>query len=262
MSVEWHLGTMGFGYKQWLGSFYPAGMAAKSYLSHYSQRFDAVEIDSTFYGIPRETQLTKWYHATPAEFKFCLKTPRLITHELPLHESITHMLTFLDVLPALQEKLGVILIQFGPEFTVQYRDHLAGFLAQLPSNFRYAVEFRHRSWVDEETAVLLSKFNICWVTADYIHLPKQIVKTSDFLYFRFIGPHGQYATKDKELVDKTPELKAWYEQIEVHLGELTAVYGFFNNDYSGHSPATCNRFRKIVGLPESEIRALQQGRLF
>lgn len=262
MSLNWHLGTMGFGYKQWVGAFYPAGLAAKNFLSHYSQHFDSVEIDSTFYGIPRVEQLKKWHQSTPAKFTFCLKTPRLITHELPLEQAVEPMHSFLEVVPALREKLGPILIQFAPNFTAQSRPYLDQFLSQLPTTHRYAVEFRHPSWVGEETAVMLKKHNICWVTADYIHLPHEIIRTTDFLYLRFIGPHGQYATKDKELVDLTPKLKTWHEKINAHAQAISSVYGYFNNDYSGHSPATCNRFKRLAGLEETEIRPLQQGRLF
>ncbi|MEM7334537.1 MAG: DUF72 domain-containing protein [Chloroflexota bacterium] len=262
MTLKWHLGTMGFGYKQWIGPFYPAGMNARSFLSYYGQHFDAVEIDSTFYGTPRAEQLQKWANSTPKQFKFCLKTPRQITHEQPLPISIDEMLVFLERVQLLKDKLGAILIQFGPDFTVQYQEELDHFLSQLPKTIRYAVEFRHRSWAVEETAVLLQKHNACFVSADYIHLPKEIVQTTDFLYCRFIGPHGQYATKDKELVDLTPALNQWHQKMTPYFDKVSNIFGFFNNDFSGHSPTTCNRFRKIVGLSEQEIRPLQQGRLF
>ncbi|MCA9947889.1 MAG: DUF72 domain-containing protein, partial [Anaerolineales bacterium] len=122
--------------------------------------------------------------------------------------------------------------------------------------------FRHESWVRPEVAELLRPFNICLTATDYIHLPKTITPTANFLYLRFIGPHGQYATKDKELVDKTADLQAWYAQIEPLLPQFENIFGFFNNDYSGFSPKTCNRFKEIVGVEGKEIRPLQQGRLF
>lgn len=262
MTTKYHLGTMGFGYKQWVGSFYPAGMSNKHFLRHYSQFFDAVEIDSTFYGTPRVAQVERWGQMTPPDFRFCLKTPRQITHDAPLTHGITAMQQFVTVASVLGDKLGPILIQFGPEFTAVYHDDLARFLAELPTNYRYAVEFRNTSWISPETASLLVQHQVAWVAADYIHLPHEIVRTTDFLYMRFIGPHGRFATKDKELIDQTPALAQWHAQIKAQEPPFTAVYGFFNNDYSGHSPATCNRFRRMVGLEEREIRPLQQGRLF
>ena len=253
---------MGFGYKQWVGPFYPAGMQARSYLSHYSQFFDAVEIDSTFYGTPTPDKVKRWAASTPPNFTFCLKTPRAITHDAPLTRGVAAMESFINVASLLGDKLGPILIQFGPEYTAVYANEVETFLKQLPTDKRFVIEFRHRSWAKEETAILLQTYNVCWVAADYIYLPKVITRTTDFIYLRFIGPHGQYTTKDRELVDKTADLNNWHSQIQAQGDAVTAVYGFFNNDYSGHSPTTCNRFKGIVGLDEGEIRPYQQGRLF
>ena len=261
-STSWHLGTMGFGYKQWLGPFYPAGMAPRNFLAHFSTLFDAVEIDSTFYGTPRPHSVLRWRQITSDNFTFCLKTPKAITHEARLADGVEAMQAFVETAVLLQNKLGCILIQFGPAFTYAQADELNRFLSQLPQTTRFAVEFRHDSWVREETANLLRPYNICLTATDYIYLPKTITLTADFLYLRFIGPHGQYQTKDKELEDKTADLQAWQQKIEPLLPQFKQVFGFFNNDYSGYSPATCNRFKKIVGLEAEEIRPLQQGRLF
>lgn len=260
--MKWHIGTMGFAYKGWVGPFYPAGLSQKKFLSHYSTLFDDVEIDSTFYGIPRPSQVKRWTAVTPPHFSFSLKTPKAITHELGLVKGLDMMFDFLEVAALLQEKLSVILIQFGPTFTVAANETLNRFLSQLPTDFRYAVEFRHPSWEQPETNALLAQHNVCRVAADYIHMPKIIQRTTDFLYLRFIGPHGQFATKDRELLDKTAVLQQWHQQIQAHLDHVSDVYVYMNNDFSGFSPATCNRFKEIVGLEAKEIRPLQQGRLF
>ncbi len=260
-SINWHLGTMGFGYQQWVGAFYPAGMTKKNFLAHYSQHFSAVEIDSTFYGIPRASTVQKWTAVTPDDFTFCLKTPKSITHAPTLETGVAEMQTFLEIVSALGDKLGVVLIQFGPEFGYGRMQELANFLETLPQNIRFAVEFRHTSWEQPETAELLSKHNICWTAADYIYMSKTIQRTTDFLYLRFIGPHGQFGSKDREMVDKTPELHYWHEQIQPHLPKIQDVYVFMNNDYSGFSPATCNRFKAIVGDDVQEIRPYIQQRL-
>ncbi len=259
---NWYLGTMGFGYKEWVGAFYPAGMQPRSFLAHYSQFFNAVEIDSTFYGVPGVEQVQRWTAVTPPDFTFCVKTPRHITHELRLIEAIEPMHAFLETISHLEDKLRVVLIQFPPDFEYAYFNIVRNFLKELPPQFRYAVEFRHRSWDTPGTAVLLRDYNTAWVSADYIHLARKVRRTTDFIYLRFIGPHGQFATKDKELVDKTAVLQTWYQHLQPHLDRVEAVYGFFNNDYSGFSPKTCNRFKEIVGVGGDEIRQLQQGRLF
>jgi len=127
---------------------------------------------------------------------------------------------------------------------------------------RFAVEFRHPSWNKPETAVLQEAHNICWTSADTVYLPRQITPTTDFLYLRFIGPHGRFANKDRTQIDRTADLEQWWQALQPHLQNIQVVYAFFNNDYEGFSPATCNRFKRIIGLEPDEIRPLQQGRLF
>ncbi len=262
--ISYHIGTMGFAYEQWRnGVFYPAGMGQRQFLGYYSQRFNTVEMDSTFYGVPQPTTLQRWTAVTNDGFIICPKTPRDITHDLRLGSAQEPMQAFLETMRLLGDKLGPILIQFPPDFTNDFLSRLDTFLATLPTDLRYAVEFRHRSWDTPETAKTLTKYNMAWVMADYIHMPQRIsYRTADFLYLRFIGPHGQFSTKDHEIVDKTAVLQQWHHQIQAHHGEITAVYAFFNNDYAGYSPATCNKFKEIVGLPPEEIRPYQQGRLF
>lgn len=262
MIRDWYLGTMGFSYKQWQGVFYPAGLAARHYLSYYAERFNSVEMDSTFYGTPPAERVQRWAQITPPGFKICPKTPRQFTHERPLAHTMSSMQAFVDTMRGLNEKLGPILIQLPPAFTFIERPSLATFLTHLPTDVRFAVEFRHRSWERPETADLLAQHNICWCSTDYIHLKKEIRQTTDFLYLRFIGPHGQFATKDKELIDKTEALQKWQRQIEAKKGDVNTIYGFFNNDYAGYSPATCNKFKQLAGLSPSDIDIWQQRSLF
>jgi uncharacterized protein YecE (DUF72 family) len=261
--MNWRLGTMGFAYDQWRnGVFYPAGMAQRQYLSYYSERFNAVEMDSTFYATPAQKTVKRWQAVTPPEFRICPKVPRRITHELRLRNAASEMAVFLEAMDLLGEKLGPILIQLPPNFSRAEEEAFTRFVAQLPGERQWAVEFRHRSWARGETAELLAEHDLCWTAADYIHMPKTLQRTTDFLYLRFLGRHGQFAAKDREQVDKTPVLQEWRDQIRPHLDEVTAVYAFFNNDYAGFSPATCNKFKRIMGLAAEEIRPLQQGRLF
>lgn len=252
---------MGFAYKQWIGPFYPAGMVARNYLSHYSRLFDAVEIDSTFYGPPAPANVRRWAAVTPDQFTFCLKTPRHITHDLRLANATESMLAFLETARLLGDKLGAVLLQFPPDFAHDQFGALLSFIKTLPTDIRFAVEFRHRSWETPGTITLLERYNICLATADYIHMPKQIRRTASFLYLRFIGPHGRFPSKDREVLDRVTDLQQWHEKIEPFLGDVTDVFAFFNDDYSGYSPATCNRFKRIVGLQLREIRPLRQRRL-
>ena len=260
--AEWHLGTMGFSYKQWIGPFYPDGLPARLHLTYYAERLNALEMDSTFYGTPTETAVQRWASATPVGFKICPKMPRVITHEKRLVDADGLTGEFLQSMRLLGGKLGPILIQFPPNFTMAEVSALINFLPRLPHDLRFVVEFRHRSWDTTETAVLLQTYNICWAAVDYIYLPRRIVQTTNFLYLRFLGPRGRFPTKDREMVDRTADLEQWWRYLQPHLDRSRFIYAFFNDDYSGFSPQTCNRFKEIVGIEPGEIRPMQQGRLF
>jgi uncharacterized protein YecE (DUF72 family) len=260
--MKWFLGTMGFSYKDWSGVFYPEGLASRDFLAYYSQFFNAVELDSTFYGTPRPEYVERWAALTPPNFTFCAKTPREITHDLRLVEANELMSHFLETMRLLGDKLGVVLIQLPPDFAFAQIHSLAIFLRQLPKDLRYAVEFRHPSWHATATGQLLQNHNVGWVSADYKYLPQRVFVTTDFIYLRWIGQHGLYETKDYERVDLTPKLEGWWTDIQSRMDGTQATYGFFNNDYAGHAPATCNRFKEIVGLPVKALKPPQQGRLF
>ncbi|MGH2538726.1 MAG: DUF72 domain-containing protein [Candidatus Promineifilaceae bacterium] len=258
---SFRLGTMGFSYKDWSGAFYPETLAPRDYLAHYAHYFDAVELDSTFYGTPRPEVVERWAAVTPPSFKFCAKTPREISHELRLAGAADAMNAFLRVMRLLGDKLGVILIQLPPDLSFDHIHTLAVFLRGLPTDLRYAVEFRHRSWNATATAQLLETQRVCWASTDYIHLPQRVYMTTDFLYVRWIGRHGRYTPKDHERVDLTRRLEAWWADIRGRLNGVHTLYGFFNNDYAGFAPATANRFKAILGLPVQRSEPPQQERL-
>ncbi len=246
--TDWRLGTVGFGYDEWVGSFYAPGLKPSQYLSYYADYFNAVEIDSTFYGLPREETVARWREQTPADFRFCPKTPKDITHAAQIMDKLGEMQTFVARVQALGAKLGPILLQFPPSFDLDQVKALTTFVRALPADVRYALEFRHRSWENPAVYGLLQAHGAAFVATDYIHLPPLLQVTTDFVYVRFIGEHGRFPSKDQEVLDQTERLQHWWEQIRPNLPHLSAVYAFFNNDYSGHSPAPCNRFKKMAGL--------------
>ncbi len=263
--IDWYIGTMGFGYRDWQGAFYPDKLPKGQQLAYYAGRFNALEMDSTFYGTPKADAVARWRETTPDGFIFCPKAPREITHDLRLTGAAADVLAlFVETMQSLGARLGPILLQFPPDFRVAEREALAAFLPQLPAGARYAVELRHRSWWSDETADLLRAHGGCWAAADYIYLPKEIRRTADFLYLRFLGRHGQFAVKSHEQADKTEELRAWRDKVNAQVAEapgLRAVYAFFNDDYSGHAPGTANRLRALLGM-EVQEGPPQQGRLF
>lgn len=259
---EWFLGTMGFGYKDWGGGvFYPFGLRSASSLAYYSRSFNAVELDTTFYGVPKLTKVKQWANSVPDRFVFCAKLPRTLTHENGLRGVQGELSEFIEVMRHLEEKLGVILIQLPPSFTLAEEKYLAEFLDFLPTDIRFAVEFRHASWLIPKIEQLLRSHQVCWATTEYPGLPNQIRQTSHFLYIRWIGQHGTYDHHTYERVDKTQQLIWWKDQIQPFLDHTNRVYGFFNNDYAGYAISTCNKFKNILGLSISPDK-VTQGRLF
>ncbi len=247
------------------GVFYPPGIGTRAYLEYYSRIFNAVEMDTTFYGIPRLSTVEGWAASTPEGFKFCAKTPRIITHELALAGAAGYMKEFTDVMRTLGNKLGAILIQLPPSFDLSHQRALTAFLEELPRSapgIRIAIEFRHRSWFTPQTAELLRSHGVCWAATEYPYTPRQVNRTANFLYIRWVGQHGSYDHHNYERVDKTPELKQWLAILQASMESVEAIYGFFNNDYAGFAAGTCNKFKELAGLPFIPFTPAEQGRLF
>ncbi len=259
---HWRLGTIGFSYKEWVGPFYPAGSSQHEYLPYYCRLFNSVEMDTTFHSIPRCSTVEGWYAASSSDFKFCVKTPRIITHELGLVNTQAMMAEFIESLQPLEEKLGPILIQLPPSYSREYFSGFTTFINSLPGSYRYAVEFRHRSWFTEATAQLLVDHQICWVAIDFPNLPMHITPTTDFLYVRWIGVNNKYHHHSFEREDKSDQLQGWLEMIKPLLNKVPTIYGFFNNDYTGFAAGTCKRFMQLAGLVNKDQDVPYQEKLF
>lgn len=259
--ANWYLGTMGFGYKDWVSIFYPEGCRTPSYLPYYSRSFNSVELDTTFYGVPNRNKITQWAASVPESFVFCAKIPKKITHEMGLKNTQAELYEFIDAIRSLGNNLGVLLIQLPPGFTAVEERVLGAFLELLPEDVRFAVEFRHPSWERQKTEDLLRAFKVCWATTEYPGLANRVKRTCSFLYIRWIGQHGTYDRHTHERVDKSNQLYWWKEQINPHLEFVENVYGYFNNDYAGYAAGTCLKFKSILGLPDIQ-QTLTQGRLF
>jgi len=260
----WYLGTMGFSYTDWKGVFYPSQMPLRNYLTYYSRIFNCVEIDSTFYGIPRTETVERWNYSTPTYFKFCIKAPRLITHELMLLNVEAALDEFLDSLSGLKDKLGVVLFQFPASFTSAGFDRLRKLVYALPLSIRFAIEVRDISWhlQSDELVRVCKDHNICWTATEYPNLPEVIYRTADFGYIRWIGKHGKYPIHDREYVDLTRKMQIWYKKILNHQSGFRDTFGFFNNDYAGFAAGSTNRFKTILGLPNIDFTPPQQVSLF
>ena len=260
--VNFYIGTMGFSYKDWAGSFYPQGLSTRDYLSYYSRIFNAVEIDSTFYGIPKPSSVARWRDSSPDGFKICLKVPKAITHEAGLVNVNNEMASFIQAVQVLGDKLGVILLQFPPSFKNSNANLVNEFLAELPDHLRYAVEFRHPSWYIPQTGDMLTKHNACWAATEFSGVPKEVDLTSDMIFIRLVGQHGRFPAHNKEQFDTTQQLDDWWQWIRSHSDGVHSVYVFLNDDFSGFAPATANRLKDIIGLPVVKPDLPKQMRLF
>jgi uncharacterized protein YecE (DUF72 family) len=241
-----YLGTQGWSYKSWVGSFYAPGTPDSAWLEAYASRFNTVELDTTFYAIPRARSVSSWRERTPEGFRFSAKFPQLITHQKQLIDCTTETLAFLDAMTGLGDKLGTLLLQMPPSFGASQADHLTTFVRDLPTGFRYALEVRHRSWLTKEILpsllALLQGRGIALCLVQHAWMPRLDEQTAPFTYVRWLGRREDIPGDDFSHVrlDRDVQLDGWAVQIDRYLKADVTVYGYFNNHYQGHSPASVN----------------------
>lgn len=246
---------MGYSYADWVDVFYPRGLARGKWLAHYATRFGAVEMNTTFHAAPTPPRVRGWAGQAPDGFRFAIKTPRAITHDIPLTAAAAPMRAFLAVVRDFQSLLGPILIQLPPHVTISALSALDTLLAGLPDDLRFAVEFRHSSWVVDRVTDVLSAHRAAWVGLDHLDHPalrRLRATAADFLYVRLVGRHGRFGDLGRELIDVEPQLHHWHKAIVRELdragGRIDEVWVLANNDYAGHAPATLRRFAQIAGV--------------
>ena len=242
-----HLGTIGWSYSFWKGSFYPSKTASKDFLAYYATQFDTVEVDSTFYRVPTQQAVTNWKNQTPQNFKFSLKFPGVITHVKMLKDCQRETSFFLDRTKLLGEKLGPLLLQFPPNFGVEHLSDLAGFLQKLPKLNRYVVEVRDEAWLNTDFYSLLRANNVALAWVDSSNMPQTSEVTSDFLYVRWEGNREKVkGTIGKIEVDTKESLKDWADKITPFLSRRVHVFGYFSKYYSGYPPSDVNLLSSLL----------------
>jgi uncharacterized protein YecE (DUF72 family) len=250
--MRYRLGTHGFSYKDWRGTFYPKSAKQADWLPHYAARFDSIEMNTTFHATPSSEVLAGWRRKTPDDFRFAVKVGQHITHDAPLRHAAEPMRDFIAALQPLGDKLGPLLIQLAPWCAIEQFADFRAFLATLPRGLSYAVEFRSPGWQKREVYEVLREFNVALVALDHEDHPEQaqLHATADFLYVRLVGKHGRYDTEEAERYDPTDLLRGWLERIravqaDVDFREAWVMCG---NDYAGHAPATVRRFAALAGV--------------
>ena len=248
--MDLRVGTCGWAFEDWRGPFYPPGADE---LAFYAARFRAVEIDSTWYRIPSTRTVESWRRRSPDGFLFCPKLPGEITHDNLLEASADLVAQFLETIALLGDRLGPILVQLSPQFDAGRFPLLDGFLRALPADLRYAVEFRHRSWIGHEGALgLLSELAMAVAMADHPRYPRMEHVTTDFAYVRLLGRRGVFPDYAQTHHPRDDELAAWASVLEDLPATVTQAFVFINNQFEGHSPESARKLLQLLGedLPE------------
>jgi uncharacterized protein YecE (DUF72 family) len=245
-----YFGTQGWSYPDWIGVFYPPGSKQEHYLPFYVEIFDTVELDTTFYHPPRASVVRSWAKYAPETFCFAAKVPQRITHEARLASMGQHLQDFVKALEPLGPRLGPLLVQLPAEFThdADTAGVLDRFLSAKPNDTRLAVEFRHRSWHRPEVYDLLRRRGTAFAWTEWRDLPRVTEVTADFLYLRWLGERVEIEKYDRTQIDRTSSFDAWERDLRAALPQVREVFGYFNNHWAGHSPASANEMKQRLGL--------------
>jgi uncharacterized protein YecE (DUF72 family) len=252
MSDDIRIGTQGWNYDAWVGPFYPPETRPADFLTVYARAFSTVEVDSTFYAIPPAKTVRAWAERTPPDFSFALKLPQEITHENRLRDSADLAALFFDRARELGPKLGPILMQLGPDFAPAELPALASFLPLIPRDVRVAVEFRQRGWIHDGIIALLAEHNVAVALVDARWVPRKVMvgladrPTSDFAYIRWMGPNRDLVDYSRIQVDRSRELESWAAVIAALAKRVKTVYGYVNNHFAGHSPASARDLQRLL----------------
>jgi uncharacterized protein YecE (DUF72 family) len=230
-----HIGTSGFQYDEWKGTFYPEKLSKAKMLPYYAERFGTTEINYSFRRIPSEKTLTTWSDATPAHFLFSLKAPEAITHRAMLRDCADTVNAFHRAVCVLEKKLGVVLFQLPPRLRADL-PLLSDFLEGLPRGLRSAFEFRHASWFDDQTFAALKAHNVALCIADTDDLQTPIRSTADYAYFRL--RRVNYTEQD---------IAHWAEQIRGLTPEDSEAFVYFKHEDAGVGPKFARSLIKHTG---------------
>lgn len=255
-TLEVRVGTQGFQAKPWLGAFYPPKARPESYLSTYSQIFDTVELNTTFYAVPPPSVVLGWLVKTPDDFVFTCKMPKVITEEKRLQNCGRELEQFLGIVGLLGPKLGPIVIQVPSGFTDRDLPNLEAFLPRLPKEFEFAFEPRSRRLQSQDLVDLLKEYGVALCINQWKSLPIFDEVSADFSYIRLIGYH-EHPVGSEELRDRSDDLLNWAERIKNKIGKkVRRVYIYVNNHYSGYAPTTANRLKQLLGLETYEPQSI------
>jgi uncharacterized protein YecE (DUF72 family) len=241
MTPDIHVGCSGWVYRHWRGLFYPEGLPQKRWFERYAEEFDTVEINASFYRLPLASTFEGWRDKAPPGFRYAVKVNRFITHMKKLLDCRDEVDRFIELTRPLGDKLGPLLFQLPPSLH-RNLERLDGFLSWLPTDIEQVVEFRHRSWYNEEVLDLLDRHGVGFVVHDLKGLISPRWASGRTAYVRFHGTSGSYHGRytDDSLLD-------WTDWIKDQRKAGRSVWCYFNNDIHGHAIEDARTLKSMVG---------------
>ncbi len=250
---QYHVGCSGWSYDGWKGTFYPDKLPQSKQLEYYASVFDVVEVDSTFYTMPRPDVVKSWRERTPDRFMFVPKLFKGITQEL--HQAVVDKSLealvdrYFEGITKLGTKLAATVVQLPPSLHAKHADDLFALLNILPARIKHAIEFRDKSWFEDQRVLhhIEQQENVSIAGSIHPDVEPFVKKTTDFFVFRFVG--------DRELEwfgaiqrDKQQQMEQIKSQMDAELQDIRDTFVFFNNHYAGFGPASVNLFREMAGM--------------
>ncbi len=248
------LGTQGWSYADWVGPLYDPGARPQTYLSAYAQEFTTVEIDSTFYGTPTQERVRSWAERVPQGFRFSCKLDRDVTHKRRLVDASEAIASFYAAMRAFGPKLGCVLAQFDAGFGRDQEPCLREALDAFPRDVRTAFEFRDPAWYDTDVQALLESRGLALAFSDAPFVPRELFAAllswteAPFAYVRLLGARDAVDRFDRARLERGDDIAWWAHIVRSLPATVETVYGYANNHYQGHSPATVRALYDALGI--------------
>lgn len=243
--AEIRIGTSGWLYKDWRGTFYPPGLKQKDEFAHYASQFDTVELNGSFYRLPIEGAPERWRDQAPKGFLFAWKYPRWLTHYYRLQDPGESYERVFTRMQGLGDRAGPVLFQLHPRMEKD-RERLAQALKLLPKPIRATFEFRHPSWYDDAIFDLLREHDSALCISDHIDAPSPWTQTASWIYIRGHGPSGRY---HGDYADTT--LRTWAKRIRAWRAKDADVFCYFDNDIDAAAPRDAMKLKRLIAKARS-----------
>jgi uncharacterized protein YecE (DUF72 family) len=235
-----HVGCSGWVYNHWRGSLYPEGLPQRRWFERYAEEFDTVEINASFYRVPLGSTFEGWRDKAPPVFRYAVKVNRFVTHMKKLLDCEEEVDRFISLARQLGDKLGPLLYQLPPSLH-RNLERLDAFLGHLPGDLEHVVEFRHKSWYDEEVLAALDKHHVGFVTHDMKGLVSPRWASGKAAYVRFHGAGGKYWGRYSD-----DALLEWTDWVLEQASVGRSVWCYFNNDIHGHAIDDARTLKSMV----------------